>query len=314
MPVDVRRDHLAIIRSVLKLLVPSYRVLAFGSRVKHTARDTSDLDLCVIGNERLSTAVLVDLRDEFSQSNLPYKVDVVDWAAITPDFQKVIMKNCFEIQSADTKQIWSNKRLSEAVNFNPAVKLIRGKDYPFVDMSKIEPGKKFIEASEVRPFSGDGSRFEDGDTLIARITPYLENGKIAMYRAAKGTSVAHGSFEFIVCRARAGVTDNQYVYYLLTSPEVKSFAISQMTGQAGRQRVPLSAFNHIAISLLPLVEQKAIAALLSNLDDKIELNGKMNETLNIAKLRDLLLPKLLSGELRVKEAERMIEALTADTY
>ncbi len=99
MPLDVRADHLSIIQNILKKRIPEYRVVAFGSRVNGRAKATSDLDLCIMSNEQMPFEVLGHLRDEFSLSNLPYKVDVTDWTTITPDFQKIILENCLDIQS-----------------------------------------------------------------------------------------------------------------------------------------------------------------------------------------------------------------------
>ena len=278
MQIDVRPDHLEIIKNALKLHVPDRRVVAFGSRVKWTARDTSDLDLCVMGDDKISFETLAALRNELSDSNLPYKVDVIDWASIAPDFRKIVSAHCYEIKSPEDKG-WSYKRLSDAALINPSVKLIKDNVYPFVDMAAIEVGRKFVEPSEQRPYSGGGSKFAHGDTLLARITPCLENGKIAMFHGSTEHEIAHGSTEFIVFRGRPEVSDNQFIYYLVTSQEVRSFAIAQMTGSSGRQRVPTSAFEHITVGLPSLPEQKAIANLLQKLDDKIELNNKMNETL-----------------------------------
>jgi predicted nucleotidyltransferase len=103
MPINIRVDHLTIVQDILRQHVPSCRVLAFGSRVKLTARDTSDLDLCVVGAKPLPMIKLAELRDAFSDSNLPYKVDVVDWATMTPDFQVLVTDNCFELQHPGTQ-------------------------------------------------------------------------------------------------------------------------------------------------------------------------------------------------------------------
>ena len=96
----------------------------------------------------------------------------------------------------------------EAVN--PSVRLERGKSYPFVDMAAINVGCRSIRASQRREFQGGGTRFQTGDTLMARITPCLENGKIARYCASDVTEAAHGSTEFIVIRGRPGITDTEY--------------------------------------------------------------------------------------------------------
>jgi type I restriction enzyme S subunit len=90
---------------------------------------------------------------------------------------------------------------------------------------------------------------------------------------------AFGSTEFIVIRGKDGVTDNDFAYYLTMWPEFREFAISQMTGSSGRQRVPVDSLAGFNFNLPPLTEQKAIAHILGSLDDKIELNRRMNETL-----------------------------------
>ena len=174
---------------------------------------------------------------------------------------------------------WNELPFSEAVLLNPATPLARGSVYPFVEMSAIEAGMRDVECSERREFTGGGSRFQNRDTLMARITPCLENGKLARFQAPAGEPVGHGSTEFIVIRGRPNVTDNDYAYYLTISPEVRSFAISQMTGTSGRQRVPTNSLGGLAVPIPPLAEQKAIASILGALDDKIELNRRMNATL-----------------------------------
>ena len=146
-------------------------------------------------------------------------------------------------------------------------------------MAAVNYGSRSTYASEAREFKGGGSRFTDGDTLMARITPCLENGKIARYRANGAPTEAHGSTEFIVIRGRSGVTDNDFAYYLTQWDEVRSYSIGQMTGTSGRQRVPVDSLNHLTIPLPPLPEQRAIAHVLGSLDDKIELNRRMSETL-----------------------------------
>ena len=168
---------------------------------------------------------------------------------------------------------------SEAVQINPTVSLDRGASYPFVDMASVDATSRKVVAAYWRKFNGGGSRFQNGDTLMARITPCLENGKIARYHAPEAVSEAHGSTEFIVIRGRPCVTDNDFAYYLTQSREVREYAISQMTGTSGRQRVPAGSLHHLIVQIPPLREQRAIAHILGTLDDKIELNRRMTETL-----------------------------------
>lgn len=173
---------------------------------------------------------------------------------------------------------WQEIPLSEALMINPSVKMERGKIYPYVDMQSIEAGRKYVEPQQEREFKGSGSRFLNGDTLMARITPCLENGKISRYKSSDNIP-AHGSTEFIVLRNKPKLTDSEFVYYLTVSDSVRLYAISQMTGSSGRQRVPVDALKHLVIHLPSLSEQKAIADVLRKIDTKIELNRQMCQTL-----------------------------------
>ena len=178
---------------------------------------------------------------------------------------------------------WREVPFSEAVWINPQVRLKRGAVYPFVDMAAVSADSRSTHSVGEREFKGSGSRFQSGDTLMARITPCLENGKIARYEAPDGNGTAHGSTEFVVIRGRPNVTDNDFAYYLTQWEEVRNYAIGQMTGTSGRQRVPVDSLDHLTVSLPPLPEQRAIAHILGTLDDKIELNRRMNQSWKMAR-------------------------------
>ncbi|WP_163165412.1 restriction endonuclease subunit S [Arthrobacter sp. Alg241-R88] len=124
-------------------------------------------------------------------------------------------------------------------------------------------------------------KFMDGDVLMARITPSLENGKTSIYRAspeAEGLP-AFGSTEFIVIRGREGVSDSTFAYYVFTSPEVREHAISSMNGSSGRQRVQHDSLARFKIDLPSIEEQRDIAGTLGALDDKIESNRRLRALL-----------------------------------
>ena len=174
---------------------------------------------------------------------------------------------------------WRTMPFSDAVMINPPVRLKRGETYPFVAMADVEPAVRSVHSPQERKFRGSGARFESGDTLMARITPCLENGKIGRYHSPMSLRVAHGSTEFIVIRGRSGVTDNEFAYYLAQSNGVRDYAISQMSGTSGRQRVPTQSLEHLNVRVPSLAQQYAIARTLGMLDDKIDLNRRMNETL-----------------------------------
>jgi type I restriction enzyme S subunit len=174
---------------------------------------------------------------------------------------------------------WQEITLGEALEINPSIQMPKNVPLPFVDMQALESGKRTVFSKQTRVFSGGGARFVSGDTLMARITPCLENGKIARYKAYNDKNLAHGSTEFIVLRNKHGITHDRFIYYLTISDFVKPKAISQMTGSSGRQRVPTDALKRITIQLPSLEEQKSISDVLEIIDDKIELNRQMNETL-----------------------------------
>ena len=175
---------------------------------------------------------------------------------------------------------WRELPFTEALEINPKVKLKKGEIYPFVDMKAVDPAWRSVTESEKRAFTSGGAKFEPFDTLLARITPCLENGKIGRYVASNGANgPAFGSTEFIVIRGKNGVTDNNFAYYLTKWQEFRQFAISQMTGSSGRQRVPAESLGGFTVPVPDITEQRAIAHILGSLDDKIELNRRMNETL-----------------------------------
>jgi len=174
---------------------------------------------------------------------------------------------------------WQEVPFSEAVLINPPIRLKNSENYPFVDMASVEPSSKLVFAKEERKFTGGGSRFQSGDTLMARITPCLENGKIGQFYSDNPTIIAHGSTEFIVIRGRPTVSETEFAYYLTKWEHVRSYAIGQMTGTSGRQRVPVNAFDQLLVPIPSVEEQRAIVSVLSALDDKINLNRRINETL-----------------------------------
>ncbi|MEO5348812.1 MAG: nucleotidyltransferase domain-containing protein [Magnetococcus sp. YQC-3] len=96
--IDIRPDHLRIVQDILQKHLPDHEVWAFGSRVKGTAKRYSDLDLCVIADTPLAWNVLGSLKDDFSESDLPWKVDVVDWATTSASFRKIIEGNKVVLQ------------------------------------------------------------------------------------------------------------------------------------------------------------------------------------------------------------------------
>ena len=168
--------------------------------------------------------------------------------------------------------------LKDFIDFNPRETLPKGQLAKKVAMEKLRPFCRDIEEFEVAKYSG-GAKFRNGDTLLARITPCLENGKTAQVRFLNDGEVGFGSTEYIVLRAKEGVSDSDYIYYLSTSPKLRDIAIQSMVGSSGRQRVQQDVLEKAELHIPPLDEQKKIVGILSALDDKIELNNKINRNL-----------------------------------
>ena len=168
--------------------------------------------------------------------------------------------------------------LKDFIDFNPRETLPKGQLAKKVAMEKLRPFCRDIEEFEVAKYSG-GAKFRNGDTLLARITPCLENGKTAQVRFLNDGEVGFGSTEYIVLRAKEGVSDSDYIYYLSTSPKLREIAIQSMVGSSGRQRVQQDVLEKAELHIPPLDEQKKIVGILSALDDKIELNNKINRNL-----------------------------------
>ena len=148
-----------------------------------------------------------------------------------------------------------------------------------IAMEQLTPFNRFVQSNIFEEYKG-GSKFRNGDTIMARITPCLENGKTAYISSLNQNELAFGSTEFIVLRHIESITDSKYIYYLTISPQIREIAIKSMVGSSGRQRVQQSMLENYEILLPSLDKQREIATILSSLDDKIELNRRINDNLN----------------------------------
>ncbi|GHU52844.1 hypothetical protein AGMMS49975_09510 [Clostridia bacterium] len=172
-------------------------------------------------------------------------------------------------------------KLSDVVEFNPTERLLKGTTAIKVSMDKLSPFTRDIPSWEVLPYNG-GAKFRNGDTIMARITPCLENGKIAQVNILGDGEVGYGSTEFIVWRAKEGITDSDYIYYLSQSPNIRDVAVKSMVGSSGRQRVQQTVLDNYEIDLPPLPEQIEIGRTLSAIDAKIAANTAINHNLSLS--------------------------------
>lgn len=172
---------------------------------------------------------------------------------------------------------WTTKKLSDIAEFNPKESLSKGTMAKKVAMDKLQPFCRDIPGYEIEAFSG-GTKFRNGDTIMARITPCLENGKTAKVSILDKDEVGFGSTEYIVFRPKQEV-DEDYLYYLVCSPEVRGPAIKSMVGSSGRQRVQTDVVQNLEIVVPPCSEQRVIGGILKAIDDKIAINNEINDNL-----------------------------------
>lgn len=173
---------------------------------------------------------------------------------------------------------WNIGELIDYVSINPVRKLVKQRVAKYIPMANLNPFEKNIRNYEIKNYNG-GTKFSNGDTLLARITPCLENGKTAFVDILDHDEVGFGSTEYIVLTSKEKLSDKHFLYYLAISPRLRQIAIQSMVGSSGRQRVQTDKLEHSLFAFPTLEEQQQIASILSSLDDKIELNRKMNKTL-----------------------------------
>jgi type I restriction enzyme, S subunit len=191
------------------------------------------------------------------------------------------------------------QRLTDLVEVAPLVRVQKGKEVPYVDMRALPTDGMSVSEVARRP-AGSGSKFQNGDTLFARITPCLENGKTAFVDFLDDDEAGVGSTEFIVMRAKPGVSP-QFVLCCARDPELRAHAIKSMVGSSGRQRVRSDCLEHFHVKRFSPRTMPRFHETTLPWFQQIRANVKENQVL--AQTRDYLLPKLLSGEVEATQVE-----------
>ncbi|WP_037465919.1 restriction endonuclease subunit S [Shimazuella kribbensis] len=190
---------------------------------------------------------------------------------------------------------WEVGKLSDFVQLNPREILRKKTIATYIDMASLPTSSARINNINLRGFNS-GTKFRQGDVLFARITPCLENGKTAIVDFLDSDEVGWGSTEFIVMRGTE--TDMmEFLYFLVRGKNFRSFAMKNMTGTSGRQRVSADSLGNYSLAIPPINKIKDYIELVRPFFLKMKENDKQSQTL--ANLRDTLLPKLMSGELRI---------------
>jgi type I restriction enzyme S subunit len=199
------------------------------------------------------------------------------------------------VESGEAKG-WKVVPLPEVIDVNPSRSLKKGEVALYLDMANMPTqGHRAIEWVD-RPF-GSGTKFINGDTLLARITPCLENGKTAFVDFLADDQVGWGSTEYIILRPKPPLP-LEYGYYLARSEELRNHTIQNMTGTSGRQRAPASCYDKYMLAVPPESLANRFGDFARSVMAKIRSNDEQSRTLAV--LRDALLPRLMSGEVRVR--------------
>lgn len=190
---------------------------------------------------------------------------------------------------------WEVKALSDAFEVNPHRLLRKGVIAPCLEMKHMPTQGHAPDTWTMRPF-GSGTRFQNGDTLVARITPCLENGKTAYVDFLDQGEVAWGSTEYIVLRPRSPLP-SIFAYCLARTDDFRAYAIQSMSGTSGRQRVAPTAMDHFFIS----TPGESVAAAFGRVAEPLFdwVRASMTESRSLMTMREYLLPRLLSGDVRV---------------
>lgn len=252
----------------------------------------------------LNTSILSDLPIKLPSLNTQKKL-----ANIVSSFDKKIALNRrindnLELQAQllfdnliDASDWSTTQFLSELSEINPPRKLSKGEYAPFVEMSNMPTSGSFPSRIDYKEYNG-GMKFRNGDTIMARITPCLENGKAAYVNFLKENEIGFGSTEYIVLAPKKTISSS-FLYFLVRNKEFVDYAVKHMNGSSGRQRVSGDTIGNYQLPILDRNKLSIFIAIADRTLSKIRQNSF--EILNLAKQRDTLLPKLMSGELKIND-------------
>ncbi len=282
--IDIRPDHWKIVRNILRKHVPQYEVWAFGSRATWKAKEFSDLDLAIITDQPLSLDVSASLNDDFSESDLPWKVDVVDWATTSASFRKIMERDKMVVQEGKARLDIANELsvlpledcLDALIDYrgktprktNFGIPLITAK---VVKSGRIETPDEFIAEEDYGTWMTRGYP-EIGDVVLTTEAPLGEVAQIKFLPVALAQRI-------VTLRGKRNLLDSGYLLYLMQSQEMQAKLIGRSSGTTV-MGIKQSELRKIEVSLPPIAEQRAIAHILGTLDDKIKLNRKQNEVLD----------------------------------
>lgn len=284
--IDIRPDHWDIVEGLLSRHVPDREVWAFGSRAKWTAKTYSDLDLAILGDEPLLPNQLSALQDDFSESSLPWKVDVVEWARLSDSFKQVIKRDHVVVQRRHqerelSRQKWSRLRIRGFAEVF---------DGPHATPPKTQTGPVFLGITSLVDGRLDLSSTEhvseeDYVRWTRRVEP-MPGDLVFSYETKIGAAalVPEGlrcclGRRMALIRVDRRRVDPRFLLYQFLGDDFQALLRSRTIPGSTVDRISLKEFPDFEMALPPLLEQQRIARILGTLDDRIELNRRMSLTL-----------------------------------
>lgn len=201
-----------------------------------------------------------------------------------------------ESELGEIPEGWRVGKLGEIIEINPKENLKKLEKKIYIEMKCLSETSSIISEYYEREFTGTGTKFKNKDTLMARITPCLENGKIGYVNFLKDNDIGWGSTEFNILRSQNNLP-KELSYFIARSKNFLDYAISNMNGSSGRQRVNGKILEEYNIVISPENIYKKFGKVSNSIMNQIENNRKEIEKL--IELRDYLLPRLMSGEISV---------------
>ena len=226
-------------------------------------------------------------------SSLDDKIDLLHRQNKTLEGMAEALWRQMFVEDADPR--WKKGKLGDITEINPLRSIKKGAITTYLDMSNMPTNGSFPKEWVQREFSS-GMKFKNGDTVMARITPCLENGKTAYVNFLNHEEIAWGSTEYILLAPKPGYCSEWY-YFLARNDDFRDFAIQNMTGTSGRQRVSGDSIAQYEIAIPPKNIFDSFRTFAKLVMEHIKHNSFQIRTLS--RLRDTLLPKLMSGEVRV---------------
>lgn len=270
-PIDLRPDHAKIVHEIIARNLPAgVSVRVFGSRAKWTAKPHSDLDLALKGKQPLPRSVLGDLAEAFSESDLPFRVDIVDWHAVSPSFQAVIDRDGVQL----TVPLGEVAKLLSGGTPSKSNSSFWNGDVPWLTPKDMGQWDGTTDAHVTRAAIGKGTKLAPENASFVAVRGMSLHNEIRVVRSERPLT-----FNQDIKAVVAGPSiDSDFLYYALTASKPVLLGLVSAAGH-GTGVLDTDRLRSLEIPVLPVEEQQSIAKTISALDDKIELNRRMNETL-----------------------------------